>query len=88
MLQSPTMAASCPDCGADIQHAQTREGEHVPLERWTSPDGEHRWTIVTFGAPGKPHIIEPVTNAMAEGYPDHREDCPAHQNGLRGVHVH
>lgn len=76
-------SASCPDCGAEVLHAVTPDGTHVPLERWSSPDGANRYKIVKFG---DPHIVSMVTDATSDGYPDHREDCPAHQNGLRGIH--
>lgn len=86
MLQSPTMASSCPSCGAEVIHGETAEGETVPLERWTSPDGENRYRIVKF-VPNGHHLVEKIQEAMVDGYPDHREDCPAHANGLRGITV-
>lgn len=73
--------ASCPDCGAEVLHAQTESGEHVPLERWTTSEGE-RYRIVRFSHPH--HTVEKITASFTDGYPDHRLDCPAHYNGLRG----
>lgn len=64
-------------------HARTTEGEVIPLDKWTSPDGENRYRIVAFG---DPHTIEKIMEPMKDGHPDHREDCPSHQNGLRGIH--
>jgi hypothetical protein len=72
--------ASCPDCGADITHAQTIHGEHIPLNKQPEPDGEGRYRIIAF----TPLTAEPVAaNAAIEAYPDHRVDCPAHDNGVR-----
>lgn len=73
--------ASCPSCGADITHARTREGDNVPLEKWTEPGpSEKRYRIVELGPP---LVVEPVTVTSAiDAYPDHRKDCPAHDNGL------
>lgn len=72
--------ASCPGCGADITHAQTRGGESVPLEKWTDTTGDRRYRIVKFGPP---MIAETVSDTSAiDAYPDHRKDCPRHDNGL------
>ena len=73
--------ASCPDCGADITHAKTPQGENIPLEKWTDPTGPRRYRIVKVGPP---LIVEAVAEASPiDAYPDHRADCPAHGNGLR-----
>lgn len=71
---------SCPGCGAEIQHTQTAEGEHVPLEKYAEPTGDRRYRIIAFGPP---LICEPVSaSSTASAYPDHRKDCPDHDNGL------
>jgi hypothetical protein len=72
--------ASCPDCGADITHAETSKGEHLPLEKWTEPTGDRRYRIVRFGPPMIAELVSASSTAAA--YPDHRKDCPAHGNGL------
>lgn len=72
--------ASCPGCGADIQHAKTEEGENIPLEMWTDTTGDRRYRIVKLGPP---LIVEKVSpQSMIDAYPDHRLDCPDHGNGL------
>lgn len=70
--------ASCPGCGADITHAVKTSGENVPLEKWTDTMGE-RYRIVRFGPPDTVELL--AESSPREGYPDHRLDCPAHQNG-------
>lgn len=71
--------ASCTDCGADIVHAKTRDGENVPLEKFTEPTGVGRYRIVELGPP---LIVEMVPEAGGiDAYPDHRLDCPGHLNG-------
>jgi hypothetical protein len=74
--------ASCPACGADIQHATDETtGENVPLEKWTDPTGPSRYRIVGMN----PLTCERVAEASeVNAYPDHRLDCPAHGNGLVG----
>lgn len=72
--------ASCPSCGADITHAKSRDGENIPLEKWTEPTGPRRFRITDLGPP---LIVEPVAPQSAiDAYPDHRKDCPAYGNGL------
>lgn len=71
--------ASCPDCGADITHAKTVGGDNVPLEKYTDSTGDRRWRIIGFS----PLTVEPVAPANPiDAYPDHRVDCPGHDNGL------
>lgn len=71
----------CPSCGAPIQHAKLADGTNVPLETFTEPDGDRRYRITELGPPLK---IEAVSvSSTAPAYPDHRKDCPAHDNGLR-----
>lgn len=73
--------ASCSGCGADITHAKTPEGENVPLEKWTDTTGDRRYRVVQLGPP---LIVEKVSaTSTAAAHPDHRVDCPAHDNGLR-----
>lgn len=72
--------ASCRDCGADITHAQTSEGEHIPLEKWTEPSGDRRYRVVEFGPPLIAELVS--SSSPAAAYPDHRKDCPSHGNGL------
>lgn len=77
--------AICPDCGAEISHARTREGEHVPLDKFTDPTGTRRYRIVDTAVEDTRTmlIVEPVADsAPLEAYPDHRKDCPAHGRGL------
>lgn len=72
--------ATCRGCGAEITHAQTAEGEHVPLEQWSTTDGKRRFRVVEFGPP---LIVEPVSpTSPVSAQPDHRADCPAYDNGL------
>lgn len=74
--------AACPACGANIQHAQTEGGEHVPLEVNTEPEGERRYRIVALGPP---LVVQPVrADALIDAYPDHRKECPDFQNGYPG----
>lgn len=74
--------ASCPSCGADIQHAKLSDGTNIPLETFTEPDGTQRYRVVELGPP---LLVEPVHPEHAlNAYPDHRKDCPAHGNGLTG----
>jgi hypothetical protein len=75
--------ASCPDCGAEITHAEVEDqpGVKVPLEKWTSPDGRERYRVVAFGPPLV--VAKLADNSVGEGYPDHRVDCPSHGNGLQ-----
>jgi hypothetical protein len=77
--------ANCTDCGAEVLVGVLAEGETIPLERWTASDGE-RYRIVAFGDPH--HTVEKVTTPFTDGHPDHRLDCPAHYNGLKGVHTY
>lgn len=72
--------ASCPSCGADIQHAQTTDGSNVPLEWFTEPSGDKRYRIVALGPPLTVELVSP--SATGGAYPDHRKDCPAFENGL------
>lgn len=79
MLQWTNMA-NCPDCGATIDHAKTREGENIPIERWTDTTGDRRYRIVKLGPP---LLVERVSErSPIDAHPDHRVDCPAHGNGL------
>lgn len=71
---------SCPSCGADVTPARTREGESIPLEKWTDPTGDRRYRIVELGPP---LLVERVSeSSQIDAYPDHRVDCPDHRNGL------
>lgn len=72
--------ASCPSCGADVTHAKLRNGENVPLERWTDTTGKDRYRIVELGPPLVVELVSEQSNIDA--YPDHRIDCPGHGNGL------
>jgi hypothetical protein len=73
--------ASCPDCGATIDHAKTADGTNVPIERWTDVSGDKRYRIIKLGPP---LIVEKVSpQSPIDAHPDHRVDCPAHDNGLR-----
>lgn len=72
--------ANCPDCGATVDHAYTRDGEHVPLERWTDTTGDKRYRIVELGPPLIVELASP--SSAIDAHPDHRVDCPAHGNGL------
>lgn len=72
--------ASCPACGADIQHAKTPDGTNVPLEKFTEPTGSDRYRITVLN----PLTVEKVSeHAPTDAYPDHRKDCPDYGNGLR-----
>lgn len=72
---------ACPDCGAPITLAKDESGNVVQLEKYTEPTGPQRWRIVKFGPPA---IVAPLADdARAEGYPHHKLDCPAHDNGRR-----
>jgi hypothetical protein len=73
--------ASCPDCGATITHAKTPSGDNIPLERWTDPNGPNRYRIVALGPPLTVEQVSP--GSAIDAYPDHRNDCPSHGNGLR-----
>lgn len=72
---------SCAGCGAEIQHAVTPEGEHIPLERFTEAQGDRRYRITDFGPPLRAERVS--RQSSIDAYPDHRKDCPAHDNGLR-----
>lgn len=73
--------ASCPACGATIQHAKTRDGAHIPLEVFTEPQGSERYRVVDAKVGGL--VVDRVTDdAPIDAYPDHRKDCPDHGNGL------
>lgn len=72
--------ASCSGCGADIQHAKTQDGQHVPLERYTELSGDGRYTVVELGPPLVVARVAPSSAVAA--YPDHRKDCPRYGNGL------
>lgn len=74
--------ASCPSCGATIQHARVKStGDNVPLEHFTDTTGANRYRIIEFD----PLTCELVAETSAvDAYPDHRIDCPAHGNGLVG----
>lgn len=78
--------ATCPACGADIQHAQTEDDEKVPLEVFTEPVGASRFRVVRTepSDDGRTTIIvEPVKeSAPIDAYPDHRLECPDYGNGL------
>lgn len=71
----------CPDCGAQVTHAQTTAGEIIPLEKFTEPAGTaSRYRIIELGPP---LVVEMVsTESAIDAYPDHRTDCPGHGNGL------
>lgn len=73
---------TCTDCGADVTHAKTQDGTNIPLEKYTEPAGTaHRYRIVKLGPP---LVVEMVsTESAIDAYPDHRDDCPGHGNGLR-----
>jgi hypothetical protein len=73
--------ASCPSCGADITHAVTEAGENIPLEKWTDTTGPRRYRVTRFGPPDTVALL--AESSPVQGYPDHRLDCPAHDNGLR-----
>jgi hypothetical protein len=71
--------ASCPGCGATIQHARTRDGEKLPLEVNTEVTGSLRYRIRELGPP---LVVERVRDdAPIDAYPDHRKDCPGYGNG-------
>lgn len=73
--------ASCPACGADITWAQARDGEKVPLEKYTEPTGDDRYRVTEFN----PLRVEKVSaQSPIDAYPDHRKDCPDYGNGLAG----
>jgi len=73
--------ATCPDCGADITHAKTGDGENIPLEKFTEPAGTPcRYRIIGLGPPLVVELVSP--NSEIDAYPDHRMDCPGHGNGL------
>lgn len=75
--------ASCPACGATIQHATTRDGVHVPLEVFTEPQGSERYRVVASPSVAEGLVVDRVTDdAPIDAYPDHRKDCPDHGNGL------
>lgn len=80
MATEALVKATCPDCGAEITHAVTANGERVPLEKWTDSTGPNRYRVVNF----TPLTVEPVSESSPiDAYPDHRLDCPAHGNGIR-----
>lgn len=72
--------ADCPNCGATITHAKTREGENIPIERWTDTSGDRRYRIIDLGPPLTVERMSPAS--PIDAYPDHRVDCPGHGNGL------
>lgn len=73
--------ASCPGCGATIDHAKLRDGTNIPIERWTDTTGGERYRIVELGPP---LVVEKVSeHSPIDAHPDHRVDCPDHANGLR-----
>ncbi len=70
--------SDCRSCGAPISHAQTVDGEAVPLEKWEDTRGV-RYRVIELGPP---LICEPIPAASTmAAYPDHRLDCPGHDNG-------
>lgn len=73
--------ATCPDCGAEITHAKTEDGEDIPLDKFTEPAGTpRRYRIVGLGPPLTVEMVSP--ESAIDAYPDHRTDCPGHGNGL------
>lgn len=61
-------------CGATVTWATSPDGRRVPLEAFTSPTGDGRYRVVSYG---DPWLVEPV-NAAAQlaAYPDHSKNCP------------
>lgn len=78
--------ASCPACGSEVTPAVTTDGEQVALEKYTDTTGRDRYRIVE-AKPGeiRAHLVveKLAATSTAAAYPDHRNDCPAHGNGLR-----
>jgi hypothetical protein len=72
--------ASCRSCGADITVARTRGGEIIPLEKYTEATGDRRYRVVEATDPLVVEMVSPTSTADA--YPDHRKDCPGHDDGL------
>ena len=70
--------ATCKSCGAEIQFVETPEGV-IPLERFTEATGDRRYRITNFN-PLKGERVS--AQSAIDAYPDHRLDCPAHDNGL------
>lgn len=72
---------ACPDCGSPITFAKDESGNVVQLEKQPEPTGPNRYSVISFGPP---LIVKPLSkDSTASGYPHHKNDCPAHGNGLR-----
>lgn len=76
------MRTSCVGCGATVDMVKVKGSNgRIPLEisaEAASPNGPDRYRIVSLN----PVVVDKVAaDAVGSFYPDHRDDCPAFNNG-------